>query len=365
MKRLIVFVPAIADAPLRWLHCAEDGALLARGSGAPFPAVDEETVIVAVVPGDAVVLHWIELSAVTEAQALAAARLMASDVVAAPAPGTHVALGPAEAGSAHRVLAITDAGVMWAWLERLAAAGLDPDAVVPAQLLLAAPASGLRVAEHDGLLLVRGDREAFAAEPELAALLIGDRTVERVEADHVWDEAGRIASALPLNLRQGPFAKPHRWRADWTFIRRAAMLGGAIFFIILIGLAANALRHGLAADRIERQIEAEARKALPPEMRVVNAPAQLGQRLTEATGGGAGFLPTASALFAAIRDAGGARVEALRYEPDGRLTATIGMTTAGDGDLIRQHLESAGFTVDQGPQQSGATGLSIELTVRR
>jgi general secretion pathway protein L len=75
------------------------------------------------------------LPALAPAQALAAARLLAADVSAGPVEALHVALGPVEPDG-WRALALVDTTVMQGWMARLAMAGMTPDGMVPAPLLL-------------------------------------------------------------------------------------------------------------------------------------------------------------------------------------------------------------------------------------
>src|SRR4051812_38878 len=90
------------------------------------------------VPGTEVAIHWLDLAGdLTLAQAAAAARLILADASAEPLDRMHVAAGRAENGLT--AVALAPAELMRAWL----ADGLDPDLIVPEQLLLPPPAEGL------------------------------------------------------------------------------------------------------------------------------------------------------------------------------------------------------------------------------
>src|SRR5918997_2933049 len=95
-----------------WL-LLQGGNVAARGRGAERlpPLADPETQervrVALIVPGDEVTVHWLELpGGLAPAQAVAAARLMASEVSAQPLGDMHVAVGPEMEGSALRCVAL-------------------------------------------------------------------------------------------------------------------------------------------------------------------------------------------------------------------------------------------------------------------
>jgi general secretion pathway protein L len=119
-----------------WLQL-EGGAVVARGPALDDlpPLIDPQSGaalrVVAVVPGEATALHWLEVPAgLAPAQAIAAARLAAAEVSLQPISDMHVAVG-AEGEEAMRPVAIVPALTMGGWLSKLQAAALDPDVVIP------------------------------------------------------------------------------------------------------------------------------------------------------------------------------------------------------------------------------------------
>src|SRR3546814_7476595 len=106
---------------------------------------------------------------------------------------------------------------------------MTPDVVVPMPLLLPAPeitdrADDVVVGNFDGHALVRGAQLAFAGESELAAHVVGERTV--CELDTTATEAALAAGALspPIDLLQYDFARTAPRREGWPAWRRAAIL---------------------------------------------------------------------------------------------------------------------------------------------
>jgi general secretion pathway protein L len=356
------------DAPgSRWLRL-EDGGVAERGeAGAPPPAAEDRADrarIVAVVPAQDVALHWVDLPALAPAQALAAARLLAAEASAQPADRLHVAVQTVSAAGEPRAIAVTSTARMAEWLARAAALGHDPDLVLPGSLLILPPEAGLRRWPAGAVDVVRGPTTAFAAEPDLTAITIGDEVVEHIDAAQYEAMLAAAIAARPLDLRQGAFARRRRWRVDWKLVRRLAMLTAGIVAVTLLFQLALILRYSSAADALDAQADTIARGALPPGANIANAPVQLADRLRALRGGGAGFASTAAAVFGAVRDTPDVDLGSLRFERDGSLLLTVLATAPADIARLQQRLASAGFLVSAGAIQPAGTRQSAELTVR-
>lgn len=355
------------DAAPRWLRL-KDGSVTASGTdGDPPPAMTgdgERERVVAVVPAAEVVLHWVELPRLAPAQALAAARLVAADASAEPIERLHVAIEAPGVDGAARAMAVTSADRMTTWLDRCAAMGRDPDHIVPESLLIAQPDVGIRLLSRSGLHILRGREIAFAAEPDLAAIMTADSDVELI--DDIAFEAGLSAmvATRPLDLRQGAFAKRRRWRIDWRLVRRLALLVAGILAVTLLIQLALILRYSFAADRLEREIEVAARRALPRAATIANAPVQLSERLAALRGGGAGFAATAAAAFAAVRDTPNVDLGSLRFDRDGTLQIAVLASSPVDIAALQQRLTAAGFVVAAGAAQPSGGRQMADLTVR-
>ena len=351
-----------SDGSMSWLRAAADGGVT-QGAGMP-PTLDAATVAetLAVVPGDAVVVHWTQLPALAPAQAAAAARILAADVSAAPMEATHVALG--EAGNdGWRMLALVDTTAMQDWLARLEAAGIDPDHMVPAPLLLPLADDGVTVREHDGLWQVRGERLAFAAEPDLARMLIGSETVHPIGTG-TWEAGlGQLLSAPRLDLRQGAFAKARRWTVDTRRLRRMAVLVLALLAALLATRLAGIARYSFAADRTELQLADAARAALPRGTPITDPRAQVAARLASLGGDRGGFTALATPLLAAMRDRPETRLTTLQFAPETGLVATL-TAPARDRDAIIAAIASAGFEATIGNERQDGGHSLVDLTVR-
>lgn len=384
------------DAPAGWLRLV-DGVVVARGTSFPVapapgsrlrrargqapsgahvsinqtPAFVEreigpslrwgDEVVVLIVPGVDVLLHWVDLPSLAPAQALAAARLLAADVSATPVDRLHVVLGGASAGSA-RCMAVADAEVVARWIGAAQALGLDPDHILPEPLLILPPEEGARRWEKGGLHLVRGGRIALAAEPALAALAV-EGVAEAIDGDDVERGLGEALAAMPVDLRQGSFTKRRRWRVDGALVRRLAMIAGGILVATLLIQAVLILRYNLDAERLDREAEAVALRALPRGGHLANPSAQLAERLAELRGGGLGFSATAGLFIGAVRDTPNIEVGSLAFDRAGSLRATVLASNAADLGALERRIEGRGLAVDSGEVRSGGGRQIMEMVV--
>jgi general secretion pathway protein L len=366
MIRTLLFLPD--DGRRWWLRLGvNDGAERGeggaqRGDGWPEPldpATPSETI--AVVPGEQVALHWIELPPLAPAQTAAAVRLLAADVSATPLDATHVAIGSSR-GDARRPLALVDNELMAGWLGELAAAGIDPDRIVPDTLLLLPPPNGVAVLADGYRWLVRGAERAFAAETDLARLLIGDAVITPVGSDDWGAQLPAALAMAGLDLRQGAFARPRRWRMDNSRLRRAALVALAIAGTLLAPSAVSYLRHDLAAANTERDLADTARAVLPRDTVIGDARAQVAARL-DSLGGGSGFTALAVPLLAALRDRPGVSLDGLNYAGSTGLVAVLVAPDAGDRAAIAAGLEAAGVTARMGVPRDDGGRVLVDLVV--
>jgi general secretion pathway protein L len=344
-----------------WLRL-EDGAVPARGNDLrdlpPLadPATGATIRVAAAVPGEEVSLHWAELPAgLSDPQAQAAARMIAADLGAQTADELHVAVGPEQEG-ALRCIALVSALHMAEWIARLQAEGMDPDLVFPEPLLIPAPQQGLLRYTGAHLPLFRGQAEAYSIEPDLAAFL----GAEAKALDDAEFENGIVnaLAALPVNLRQGPFAKTRRWGVDWKRVRRIAWMAAGVLALALAVQVTSLLRYTFAADEAEQEALALAQQAAPG-----STPAQLELRLAQ-TGADSGFAPLAAALFNGVRATPNVQVSAITFDRAGGLRATIAADTPASIAALQQQIASSGFSSEAGVASTQSGRPTAELTVR-
>lgn len=358
----LLFLPTGQDgAPgLRWMRFGDTG-MMARGDGVP-PAGDR---IVAVAPAEAVALHWAELPGRSTAQATAAARILAAEASAAPPAELHVAIGEGEAGGSDRPIAVVGAGAMREWLAMLAAAGIDPVAIVPSPMLLPRPDEGYVRATIGGSPVIRGRTSGFADEPVLTDLVTAGHEVTPLVRDPLERAIAAAAAAPPLDLRQGAFARRRKFAIDWRLIRRLAALGGAILLVSFETSLVRLAKYDFAADAVEKRADALAATGLPRGETLTDADRQLDERQRRVIGPGLGFTTTAAAAFAAIRGVPGTEVTAIDFTETGDLRLTVATEREALATDLKRALEGAGFAVRASVFQASGGRVTGELTVKR
>jgi general secretion pathway protein L len=337
---LVLFIAP--DDRLHSWWTADQGAVVGRGDAETVLPADLPDRIVAVAPAEAMTIHVAELGGLATAQARTAARLLAAETSVAPIETQHVAVG--EADGRDRSVAVIGNGRIAAWLESLQAHGIDPDAILPAALLLPRPESGFARSAIGAETVLRGRSAAFAEEAGLTELLVGDAPVEDFDPEPLVLAA---LDAPELDLRQGDFAKRRRFQLDWALARRLAMLGGAIMAVTLLITIVQTVRYGMAADRLDAEAQTLARRSVPAAG--PDAVAALQARVAARRGAGYGFTATAGALIAALQAVPNVELASLTFDADGLLRATVLAPGAADVEALRARIRAAGLTVEAAP----------------
>ena len=328
----------------RWLRVA-DGVVVARGDGAML--AEPEEYVVAVVPAHDVTIHHAELPDLSELQAQAAARLMIAEQSASSAESLHVAVGRATVNGDRPVVAI-DRARMTAWLVDMAAAGVDPDSMVAAPMLLPRPAEGFIKGDFGNETILRGRDTAFVDDPVLTPLLTGGTAValdpealERGFVDGVTDPE--------VDLRQGIFTKRRVWGLDWVRLRRIGWLAVGIAVATLLFHVMQLVRLNMAADRIEANNVVTAGAALPPGTTVNNPLLQVQEQLNSLRGPGGGMLPLAAGVATAANATPNVELTSMIFDGGGTLRITARATSAADLTAFETALAAAGLSSASGP----------------
>ncbi|HEX4693965.1 type II secretion system protein GspL [Sphingomonas sp.] len=360
---LALFLPADSERRWRWL-AVRDGAVAMRGDGLPAPVQPAGTRVVAIAPAEAVTLHWADLPDRSQAQAVAAARLLVAEASVTPLGDLHVAVGREE-GLAERPIGAVAAVQMDDWLAMLAGAGFEAEAIVPAPMLLPRPDEGYVVGDLGGADggVVRGRSSGFADEDGLTALVIGDASVLALDRDAL--EAAIVAALADpaLDLRQGLYALRKRAAIDWLLVRRLAWLLAAIMAATLLITLAQIVRYNASAAALEAQADSLARQGLGRGEAVTDARQQLTDRLARLRGGGAGFSQTAASVSAAVAATPGAEISGLSFDPSGKLRVSLAVQAQGQILEVQNRLAAAGFAVDASPFTGTVGRLTGTLTV--
>lgn len=353
---MLVLFLAPDDRLVGWWE-AEAGEVIARGGPADtLPDIVPDAVI-AVAPAEAVAIHRAELGNLASAQARTAARLLLAENSLAPIETQHVAVGQPE--GADRMIAAVGNGRIEAWLEALQAHGFDPDAIVPAPLLLPSPDEGFVRAPVGEEIVLRGRSSGFAEDPALTPLLVGDAPV----ADLADPEATILAAIADpeLDLRQGPFARRRRFQIDWPLARRLGWLGVATVAVILLIAIVQIARYSFAANTLELRARDVAARAVPAG--TADPVAALDAKLASLRGGGLGFTAMAGALFAAVQATPNVELAGLDFDSNGLLRATVIAAGAADADALRARIAAAGLAVDASTFASSGGRIRGELRI--
>jgi general secretion pathway protein L len=346
-----------------WTRIA-DGVVAARGAGLDGADGHRSAPVVAVAPGEAATLRWLELPAgLSPAQAAGAARLMVAELSAQPVGELHVAVG-GESGDGRRCVGLVPLETMRGWLDGLEGAGFDAERIIPETLLVPAPAEGVSTWDSGLLRLYRGQNEAFAAEPELGDMLLAGRTAVPIDLDSFAAGLAHALDQAPLDLRQGPFGRRRDWRVAPARARRLAVLTAALLLVSLAVQIALIARYILAADSADAETGRIAAAALPRSPGLTDPQAALTRRLAELRGGGAGFRATAGTLFEAVKATPNIELTALAFSPDGLLRATVQADSPAAIEALRQRVEAGGFAAEAEAPRSGGGRRVADLMVR-
>jgi general secretion pathway protein L len=318
-------------------------------SGAGWPSLAEPVVLA--VPGEAAALHWLDLPDLAPAQAAAAARVLLADELGESDP--HIAVAP---GSGPRPVAVTARTVMAQWLATLAANGLSASAIIPDALLLPAPASGWTVLTEEGRTLARSADAAFAAETDLAALLIGTAPTAPARIS--------LIEPLPINLLSGEYAPVTRWRPPADLARRFMLLAAVLAGLWLGGDVAALLRARAAAADADAATLALARPFLPAGAEDGPAALRQLQALARQRGADGGLAALAAPLTTAIARNNSAALASLSFTPAGGLTAGV---AGGEGEAraLAAALEAAGLSARAGITRAGSDGSVTDVVVQQ
>lgn len=364
----LIMLPRNPTLPVPCLDLDAQGHILARPflDPAQAPAASPGVRHVVVVPGEAVRALWLDLPAHNPVQALAAARILLQDRIAADGDELHIAIGPATE-AAPVLVAVTDEARMREWLSRCQALGIAADTLVPDHLLLATPLeSGLQVMLRDHHWQVRGPQLAFTAEPALARHIVGEQAYDLVD-DPAAVEALTVAAIMDppreqLDLLQYAYARrrdgtpPRRWR-------RIALLAALCLLSPLLLLGTQTLRHALGARWLEHRADALA-AAQWPQAADADPSAEL-HALHQRRAAPARLAVQATALFQAMDRLPGTRLDSLEYDPAGGLRAGLLHADEAALDALFQQLAAAGMNLQPLDSQAVEGGLRTQVVLEQ
>jgi len=390
----------LAD-PVCWIIVDADGGRIgpvSTGNLADAAPLAAERPLVVIAPASSVTFAQPELPVKGGARLAQIVPYAMEELLAGEVEQFHFAVGRTDAEGRTLVAAVRR-DEMQSWLDALKSAGLDPQAVVP-EPLCTPDNPGMTVAVIDaGHLLVRAPGAlpvALDAEPlteafALAGLEGEDRHVQLYVSQEDWQHSREMIEALrevtgsldlqllpdgtlpllaagsvrgdALSLLQGEFARRTGWRAEWQRWRIAAFLALAALALHVGVRGYDLIRLRAEEQRLDASIEQAARIAMPDVERIVDARAQIEQRLA---GGGTadpqGLLVRLAAVGGAMGGASGPTIESLGWR-NGSLQ--LQMIAADTDALARfaQALTARGLTADVESTTPGEKGVSAQINI--
>jgi len=353
---LILLLPATRDEAWRHWRVTAEGVGPEQVSE-PMP---EHGVVTVLVPGALAPVADKPLPAMPVAQALAAERL--SQGQGGLAAERHIAVSAAEGRLLASRVAAAD---MDRWLAALAQAGIDPQALVPAALVLPRQDGALVLGRVGNQLVARTEQAAFAAEEALVDLLGDGLEQVALDDDALFHRLAQIHAAPPLNLRQGAYA-PRRVSvfrtANWLGLVRmaatAALLGLLLMLVWIV-------KWNLDSRAEEARALELAQQRFPAATDLASAERLLAAELAKRGQGGASFAAPTAALLDAMRPVAGVKLRDLGYGADGTLRFTAAAPRAEDVNAVLIALQNNGWKVTVppaiAPDPTGATVAAITM----
>lgn len=372
------------DGTVEWSRIP-DGTTEAAVERSPLDEVGPQAAgcrVVVLVPGEDVTLARAVIPARNRQRVMAALPYMLEDRLIPDVETLHFAPGMRESGGA-LCAAVVERARMDQWIERLHAAGIVPDMLVPDTLSLPFEAGSWTVLDKGEISLVRTAAQGgFALDSANFALLLplsveeaGDQRPERIV---LYDDAHKLDIEFPkdsgvhvewraasgsrlalmvrhfseqaaIDLLQGDYSRREQLGRVWRPWIPAALL----LAILLLVNAGMTLADYIALSResaaLEQEIQTIYLDAFPDARRVVNPRAQMEQGLAALRGGGAG----GSGFLALMNDAAGPLkqvdnliLQRVSYH-DGKLDLALVIGDLQALDQLKQQLiEQAGMTVD-------------------
>lgn len=357
MIALVIILPATLTSETLWLRIT-DGRIVARGKGLDWQREGTDRFVL-VAPAAATAIHRAQLPGLTRKQAEAAARLLALENSIGAPDRLHVAVG-ARDGEGNLDVAVIDAAGLGDWIAWAQAENFDPDAIVPAALLLPRPEQGVVQARVGDELVARDPSSGFPADG--LAELIASGPLREIDSAAI--DAALIAAAAnpPLDLRQGAFAK-RRSGFDRRILWRCLILAGSITMAALIVALLTIAKLDADSAALDAVSVAQAQRLVPQVATPAESEAAINARLTALSLGGHGFAAPVAAIVSAVQSAPDVTLSRLDERP-GEVRATLTGLRSADLDRVLIAVQQAGFALgSEAPQQRSGRTIVV-ITVR-
>ncbi|HVT33055.1 MAG TPA: type II secretion system protein GspL [Rhodanobacteraceae bacterium] len=284
--RLLLRLPPTGDPS--WLRQSADGRVMSRPARGwpPSGVLSAAVEIVVLVPSEDVLLTEARIPARSRAQLMQALPFAVEDQLLAPVESLHFTAATAGEGDAVGT-AVVAKSTLQAWLDRLSAAGIRADALLPDSLALPlAPDRATVLVEDDRVVARLARWSSFACAPaDLAAWLdragtasaidvidaraspgqavVSGAAVRHERASDALSAFAQGLGVLPLNLLHGEFAPAHRAARSARWWRIAAALAIAAILLAVVDLGVEVLQLSRTSARLDTLAQDALRKAFP------------------------------------------------------------------------------------------------------
>lgn len=363
---LLIFLEA--EGAANWLRL-KDGAVIGRGvwsdAGSAPQGVADGLRIMAAVPTEAVILHWVELSsALSPPQAIVGARLAGASLTTQPMSQLHVAVGQDVTSEGRRLACFVDLSQMEAWIARLKEGGLEADIIIPDALLLPVRPGTLVRFDRNGVALVRGEDQVFAIEADVVEMITQGHSVDLISIDSFEAALGSACNRPALNLLQGPYSKRRRWKVDRRWVRRMALMLTAVLILTFAIELTKTIRYSIALDALEAERAQIIGRALELRSPPADPDAVMSEQLRQLGASGRDYDNLLAALFGVLQATPNVELTDLGFTEDGTLRATIA-GDSGQGVLwVPNRLQERGLVTNVGPLHQESGRATVRLAVR-
>jgi len=340
--------------------------------------------VIAIAPAGDVLLTRVFVPTQNRQRLIKAVPFVLEDQLADDIESLHFALGRRRANGELPVAVVARKN-MEAWLGGLRGAGLDPEILIPEQLLVPLRDDEWGVLIRDEMALVRTQQHfGFVADRSNLAFLLQTAILEDEENKPACIrlyKTGEDAVPLPnlaeldtditeetgqedviaflargfnaneaINLLQGPYGRGTELERSWRRWRPAAALAG--LWLLLQGGMGIVEYQRLAKEtqRLNQEIEQLYRGLFPEARKMVNARAQMESRLkalrSKPGKAGSGFLSLLTQSGHVLRSTPGVELKGMSYR-DGRLDLDIAIGNLQELDGLKKRiLEQPGLDVE-------------------
>lgn len=395
--QLFIYLGPDAPAEVSWSATGGAGRPRSgRGPLAQVPKTPGERLVV-LVPGSEVLVTEIAVPGRRGRLPRRSLPFLLEENLAAEVEELHFATGPA--GKDGRLaVAVVARARMEQWLALLAEAGLSPAALVPATLAVpVSPGGWTLVLSAEGFLARRGDWQVFAGETDNLARYLDSETslgaaAGENEAIQLFNcSGGEHALAPPagltfgparaaqltavlaegcltaktINLLQGDYARSARWRETVQRWRLPLAAAAALLLLLSLDLTLDYLRLRKESARLQGEIVATFKQAFPGTQRIVNARAQMTQKLAELRDSGRRntFFALYDKMAPLVAAAGASSLELLRFH-EGRLVLDLTMPSLPALEKLKDDLAKApGIAAEIGKAENSGGQVRARLSL--